>query len=631
MTEATDEQLTKRIVRAPWIAAPPQDNPSQLLRRNNEAINHMYGKYLFESGWIDYVSTYRNIDVGCALTVIDGICYTVKCNGIESIEYIKFYKIPGTIPYLFRITDIGYDFLLPANITKERLGQIIYEEWGDLLKDFDTSKVTSNAEETRRHIVESGISKILDNPLAQQAVELIKQGISRYGVRIDLEVLTDNDTGKQLVCGEVINEYYELHRVVEIAASHIFPDEWIAYTSKAYEILRHIVKGIDGLDRDDALMRVGQYRVNKEVNPNDIQFIWEGCLITGISTSNGLPPDDYLDTLSCLSSWGLMDELRKSGRKDFFKFFLEHITPAAPYVRYRISTYNDQNSGEIWDKLNRYQEIYNINLDSGHVEAMHSTHINQYDSVYENHRAGRVKVNRELGVILTRIGILLAKWFQAHGQPVPEDLQSMRINLMDERRRDREFQAMGINFMVKIKYDKALQTTLNAADSWLASVGLPTLKVMMSHYNSLINYHDPKCLQPVEPVSRYIKIHGITFKSDEIVRLLHNTPIATASQYANEYDPPWLSHRDVRLISDFLNGLVMPHVYYTEMSEEAHIHLSDVDTFFYLYHGVYQMNNTFVLGERFANYFPRYKPAFERGYTRTNEEKTLFSLFGCTL
>ena len=157
--------------------------------------------------------------------------------------------------------------------------------------------------------------------------------------------------------------------------------------------------------------------------------------------------------------------------------------------------------------------------------------------------------------------------------------------------------------------------------------GLPSIKRMFQYRTDLASdYKEVDYLQAVDTHSQYIRIHGVLFRSSEIVRLFHGTPIASAASQASEYDPSWLSHRDVKLIADMISGRVMPYTYYTELSNEAHVHLSNKDTFFYLYSFDYMLDLGFMLGERMTDYLVRFKQS-KHYDTLSNKTKTLLSLF----
>lgn len=98
-------------------------------------------------------------------------------------------------------------------------------------------------------------------------------------------------------------------------------------------------------------------------------------------------------------------------------------------------------------------------------------------------------------------------------------------------------------------------------------------------------------------------VHGTEFSSD-LHPVFYNTPLATAIEYgAAEYNPPWLSASDVALISDFLEGRVMPMLLYRELSQNAFNVLMTPRSFLDLYELIpfrLAINDAFVLGVPFC-------------------------------
>lgn len=103
-------------------------------------------------------------------------------------------------------------------------------------------------------------------------------------------------------------------------------------------------------------------------------------------------------------------------------------------------------------------------------------------------------------------------------------------------------------------------------------------------------------------------IHGFSFLSDEILRIFHNTPLASAIESgSSEYDPPWLTTKDTKLIQDLLSGRIMPRVFMDSLSNEAFTLMSGDNTFIYFYSSqdtYWFVDKTFTLGERLVNYLP---------------------------
>ena len=109
-------------------------------------------------------------------------------------------------------------------------------------------------------------------------------------------------------------------------------------------------------------------------------------------------------------------------------------------------------------------------------------------------------------------------------------------------------------------------------------------------------------LSPLKHPLKYIRIHGITFLADEIVRIFHNTPLASAVALgSNEYDPPWLTLTEVKSVRDMLCGMIMPYAFYMSLSLEAYINMSGDDTFLKIYEAISrdgELDRWFILGMR---------------------------------
>lgn len=101
------------------------------------------------------------------------------------------------------------------------------------------------------------------------------------------------------------------------------------------------------------------------------------------------------------------------------------------------------------------------------------------------------------------------------------------------------------------------------------------------------------------PIAQGITLHGIEFAED-LMRLFYQTPLATAAEFgALTYNPPWLSAEDVILIQDFLEGRIMPGVFYKQLSQNAFNVLFTTGSFLDLYEYLpfrLVMDESFVFG-----------------------------------
>lgn len=81
-----------------------------------------------------------------------------------------------------------------------------------------------------------------------------------------------------------------------------------------------------------------------------------------------------------------------------------------------------------------------------------------------------------------------------------------------------------------------------------------------------------------------MNVHGVELNTEDVMYVFYNTPLGKAVEDSLvEYNPQWLSAADALLMSEFLNGQVMPFTFCSELSETAYIVLSGSRTFLDLY------------------------------------------------
>lgn len=121
--------------------------------------------------------------------------------------------------------------------------------------------------------------------------------------------------------------------------------------------------------------------------------------------------------------------------------------------------------------------------------------------------------------------------------------------------------------------------------------------------------------EAITPSIDTISIHGVEFDAVEIADVFAQTPLATAVEYGTrEYDPPYLSAQDVSVIQDFLDGLIMPYTFYTELSDTAFLSLSGKESLLDLYEwlpGREKMNYNWNLGSRPAEHLDSIREAIQ--------------------
>lgn len=632
MADVSDSEFLKRIVRAPWTPtyAELKTKASDLIMRNNDAIGLLpYLKeknmslwdqwnldVFTESGWLDYFSSHKNIELGKRFkwpvpTVIDGVLYSSRNKGLTSLYQIKLYKIPGTIPYIFRHTSHGYDYLLSINVIQDSYIDVIRRRWGSVLDsiDFDMIGDLSDSEdELRKYVVKIGLDKVLADLLVSQASNLFAREIYAYEENFNLQVLTDAESGSQQVVAELEDASAPQEEVSDNLANQVLPLSNAPGTPSANLItLLSVVNKLAMRGYLPPNLRVQQYKVPNEVRAEDIEFIRDNSDPEGEVEEGIDPRSDYLDTLACLSSRGLIDELKRTGRKDFIKFFGEHVTSFMPYIRYGKTSFDPSldHMAETWDFLESYQKQYNEKQDEKDYGDAVPSHpeFNKYDAKYGQEYVD--PTNREEDIITSRIRDLVDEF---HTSPVPPDAKIQITRSSIRWGEDWPGTVIHTTYM----------------EEWAIANGKPSIKRMIEYFFELRRDYDlVSNLHPVIPFSHRITIHGVSFNSYDIVRLFHGTPIAGAAQHTDEYDPPWLSHSDVSVIKDFVEGRTLPYTYYMELSDEAHIHLSDEGTFIYMYSHKKEIDQFFILGERLVDYLARAKSPNKL----SSKTKTLLSLF----
>ena len=622
-----DKDFLKRVRRAPWVSSAANQEPSALLRRNRNAIAFNQSRpssetgfrKLYDTGWFDYLQTYQNLDMfsdgfaGSMPVVIDGVIYSCISNDMYSFYNVKFFKMYGTIPYLFRFTPRGYDYLLLFEKSFETLDVVMDRRYGNMLKAI---KVTEDGKSLKISIDRKEITQ---NPLILNAVSLFRDRMHEYEALMELAVLTDNMTGRESVVAIPTTAYEDVRIVANSMSRQILPipDD---NGDMNYELLSTLFKDLPGTVTGSFFFpqrRVAQYSL-PEIQSEDVHLILHYF-------HEKFPGgwDMYLDIYACLSSRRLLRTLYESKRKDHLTFFVENMDSSTPYVRYSSSQLKS-NDG-ILHNLEHYQSVYNglsspaINSVAGKGEP--GIYLSSADTNKEAAtRPQRIRrVDRELDIITRRIGMLVANSMSRQILPISEGYESIG-HLWYRVKKDALRYGIHRDDMTDINL-------LISFEEWLTKNNLPNLGKMVENIDDIYeDYKEVEYLRPVEHANMYISIHGVSFKSEEIVRLFYNTPIAGAVQSGSlEYDPSWLSYKDVRLVADFLSGRVMPYTYYIEMSDEAHIHLSDRDTFFYLSYNN-ELDSGFVLGERLVDYLGGLKQS-DTYQKLSNKTKILLSLF----
>lgn len=620
-----DKELLARVIQAPWLSQRPQQEMSELLRRNRDAIGLIFDSnreelwsrdyldMLMDSGFYDYLQFYHDIDpfsehYSTSVIMIGGKMYYIINDGITGTYNVKFFKIPGTIPFLFRCTEDGYCYLLPVTTTAEVLIKFIGAKYKSILEPADIGELRNMGPARRdEYVKRTGLDKVVEDPFVKQALRLFDQDVDTYGVMLEFYIVTDTLTGHQQVFTLPIPE--EDGNVAYSMAEQILPNI-IGQGSLAYDILRLLTSELRDLVEMPGFNIVEQYSL-PEIRYGDGPIVWN---MAGRGEESRA---EYADMLMCLSSKGLLDKLRASGRKDYLKFFTEHLDPSMPYARYGITSLgiDDEYVDTIMEGNNYQGEYDRASLNAAQDEFNNNLRItlNVADSKYEFRSASREF--REHAILNNRIAATVrALIFPRDSSLVTGD---RRYFLLD----DVIWIHTGNEGVSSTHYN------IKDLDPILVSQYYPTLKGMFKYRDRLNDAHRIlEDLTPLKPSNTHMTIHGVTFKSEEIVCLFYNTPIASAAAIAEEYDPEFMTYKDVKLTADLLNGLIMPYTYYKDLSNTAFEVLSDENTFLYLYSPSYEIDSGFVLGERMVDYLAKFKTS-DKHSTFYNSTKTLLTLF----
>lgn len=645
-TEMVDDDLLSRIIDAPWMQPRQQQELSWILAANRIAIYMVsnvrdythpsddlsieYVGVLRDSGWIDYLQAYQNVDFSStrdkySLIVIEGKVFCVINVGLHSVFDIKFFKLVGTMPFYFRYTPHGYQYLLSIDFSMEYMRDVIERKYKKIFDAIDYDKLEDMpALEQKEYMEKLGVTDaLLKDPLVLQFNSLMGY-IDTYEVYFDFFVLTDN-TGAQTLAAYPV---YSTYMALEYGDTDLISEKIANYAIGIYggsDTSRIILSIINPRLKEiiesggKLANRVNQYSL-PDAKPEEEKAV--------MKMTNDLPKEgrgEYTDMLMCLSSRGLLDKLKErveslglsitgmdrdpygeSRKKEYLKFFTEHLDINMPYARYSIGSMGSQLT-----VAEKYQTAYDIASYTRDPFIPHDTPV-FFARNFKHHPKDRLSY-----IIESRIG----SGYRALGLPDTGSYYFLR-------NRAGEIIGMGSG---GVRYN------IKDLDQSLFIRYMPTIRRMLDYEYRLQNdYEEILQLEPLKPFSKYISIHGVMFRSDEIMRLFYNTPIASAASLVSEYDPPFMSHYDVRVTSYLLNGLIMPYTYYNMLSWEAFVALSDEGTFLYLYPGHhnsggiynthYDIDSAFTLGERMITYLSNFKKS-GRYEKLTRKTKTLLTLF----
>lgn len=632
-----DTEFLARVIQAPWLPHQSQrerQRGSELLRRNASAMIQQLNtigdssimvpeqfQFMNDSGLLDYISTYQDLSFNegqeftYSVIVINGQVYYVLRKGVESMITVKFFKIPGTMPFVFRWTPEGYDFLLPANYSAELLSDVMRNKYEHVFSKVD-SKMVYKSGDAKSYVKSIGLDEVINDPLAKMAAELYNSGIASYEIIMNLYVVTDTVTGHQRVFALPKNEYGSINDTIYELCNQILPIESLQGDDSLAFYIMKFVAGVLDIKRGDGELINSQRRVTQysmpEVKAGEGRIAWD---IMDSETEDGRNYT-YLDMLMCLSSKGILSNLVNSGRKDYLKFFTENLDASMPYARYGFDAFVPYYADPevMLSGMDDYQEHYNMAVEAHtRVDEKHGvgTFIEPVDATYVPRNPERRDrlweiVNKRIEAVFREMGVDLSSnpvW-------VIEDFLAGKRILVGS---DRSFSNVLPEETVRY---------------------IPVLERLIEYKKSIrvVGEGDPDILVPVEPISTHFTIHGVMFKSDEVVRLFHNTPIASAAAFTNEYDPPFMSHKDVRLAADLLSGRIMVYTYLLELSNEAFTALSDKDTFIFLSQfSTHYLDQVFVLGDRMVNNLPRVREIRNYGITGSfsmdKQTRTLITMF----
>jgi len=326
--------------------------------------------------------------------------------------------------------------------------------------------------------------------------------------------LLDNDI--KVLFSNYSDDY---ENVVNETLLDIIPDE-----------IEENIPEISGYIKDNIFPDWQQHPVRRELPQYTLQEIRDnvmldraGNAIASLLKTRNINQDfHYLEAIMTLASIGLLED---TGKLDYFTQVAKHLN-VIPYLRYPINFF-----GYHWpDVISRLQ----------HYQADYTS-------------------------------ILARRIFEQH----PVETSSVLHETLDDSNQyavsyPRRVWSLTLNTSMEYKIAEKLRDDL--VQDYKGVVELIPISPIDNTVLSLSSGTGDK------DATNRVLIHGIEFRAKDIATVFHNTHLASAMQYASEYNPIWPNLQDVKLMRDMLQGRILPYTFYSQVSQESLRLMSAKDT-----------------------------------------------------
>lgn len=558
-------------------------NPDKLISQNAIAIGQAFNpepvvkddsfnyidvdiEFMERSGWLDYIRTYQNLDP-----------FPYTGHGLMVVDGVIYNRYIDPILSIYRAKLFSIPGMLPVKFmySPDRKGYIyLYpmakvEEFGRYI----TRKYVDILHEVPPPADREGdigpytnvIDEIIKDPIFQEAMGII-DSIHPFSIDSQLVAVTD-DSGTT--------------KAYAFPNTMIVNPNWIIHDC-LLEIATHIDSGItpEGVWQEGYTTSIENYllRLISARHPRELkEYVYpeisesEARAIDTAEFSNGFT----LEAIMALAVNGYnLDDLKdKNPSLSIFGHFIANLSEDMPYLRFPITNYGY-----------RVQDFPNSRLPH-----------------YQSDRTS------EFARRMVR---------DSRATPTDETFNWQQVPPGDRP----DYSHMGpARRLARILDEKELKEGKPRHDRWHEDSRWYAMGAPMS----------ATILTPLKHDLKYISIHGVTFLADEIVRIFHNTPLASAVALGSiEYDPPWLSINEVKNMRDLLSGMIMPYTFYLGLSLDAYINLSGNETFLQAYESLSRdgdLDKWFILGERMVDWLRIASEEIE-DIKRSGNMETIFSL-----
>lgn len=544
--------------------------------------------FLMNSGWHDYMTSLRDLDIfpsdySKRLLVKDGKMFVrlVDDEGALSTTFkSRFFDLPGFVP-LEMMNSItgngGYDYLWPVEIAIEPNG------WNDDIK-----------------------------PTDEEVVDLVE--LTRYGVLINPVELVNLD-GKAKLAAFPIFSYASITNNIDFILEKIYGDDLNA----RYRVLQKIDNkyGPAG-ERLYPYIKLPQYDL-PDAPEEEILIAMEIMAklqsLTMRTASGITTPDVDLETapgeiLMALASKRLLTKMKSEGREDFLNYYAENIWEMSDtqssvagrgvgYMRYphNIISLNEDSKVNWYSYQSLYSYTDKEESDTLNPSALEHPHSLSGMWVLKQEYRDKYEIKLPASGVYPRL----------------VDLYTNRLirvlsNVIASDVRTAEFEpGIPIRGSPRIKFESRGVVHNMPVDEYPEVYAIWKITKEVEGQYQAPRTEEFVQIQLPNTTSPYLSIHGITFRTQDLALTFFSTPVAGVIELGvDEYDPPWLSYKDVMLIKDWLSGMIMTAYYADNLSNQAFSALSESGSFLHLYYSIQgagsaMIDEAFVLGMPFAS------------------------------